>query len=87
MYDENLEHLFSKYREVTQLWDNVQQWINNKLRVNLVLTNLMKLHGYLINDQKFCPLNLTVKTSICPFAINVFNHHPLILISITDNNA
>ena len=58
MYDENLEHLFYKCREVTQLWDNVQQWINNKLRVNLVLTNLMKLHGYLINDSKFWPLNL-----------------------------
>ena len=43
---------------MTQLWDNIQQWINNKLGVNLVLTNLMKLHGYLLNDQKFWPLNL-----------------------------
>ena len=58
MYDENLEHLFCKCREVTQLWDNIQQWINNKLGENLVLTNLMKLHGYLQNDQKFWPLNL-----------------------------
>ena len=57
-YAENLEHLFCKCREVTQLWDNIQQWINNKLGVNLVLTNLMKLHGYLLNDQKFWPLNL-----------------------------
>ena len=59
MYDENLEHLFYECSEVTQLWNNVQQWINNKLRVNLVLTNLMKLHGYLINDNKFWPLNLS----------------------------
>ena len=40
------------------MWDNIQQWINNKLGENLVLTNLMKLHGYLQNDQKFRPLNL-----------------------------
>ena len=49
---------FAECREVTQLWDNIQQWINNKLGVNLVLTNLMKLHGYLLNDQTFWPLNL-----------------------------
>ena len=30
-YAENLEHLFCKCREVTQLWDNIQQWINDKL--------------------------------------------------------
>ena len=41
-----------------QLWVNIQEWINNKLGINLILTNLMKLHGYLINDQKFWPLNL-----------------------------
>ena len=58
MYNENLEHLFCKCTEVPQLWNNVKQWINNKLRVNLVLTNLKKLHGYLINDHKVWPLNL-----------------------------
>ena len=57
-YDENLEHLFCKCREVMQLWVNIQEWIINKLGINLILTNLMKLHGYLINDQKFWPLNL-----------------------------
>ena len=41
-----------------QLWVNIQEWIINKLGINLTLTNLMKLHGYLINDQKFWPLNL-----------------------------
>ena len=39
MHDENLEHLFCKCREVMQLWDNIQQWVNNKLGINLVLTN------------------------------------------------
>ena len=42
-----------------QLWDNIQQWTNNnKLGINLVLINLIKIHGYLINDQNFWPLNL-----------------------------
>ena len=41
-----------------QLWVNIQEWINNKLGINLILTNLMKLHSYLINDQKFWALNL-----------------------------
>ena len=58
MHDENLEHLFCKCREVMQLWDNIQQWVNTKLGINLVLTNLMKLHGYIITDQNFWPLNL-----------------------------
>ena len=59
-----MEHLFYKCREVTQLWDNVQQWINNKLGVNLVLTNLMKLHGYLLNDQNFWPSNLILMITL-----------------------
>ena len=58
MYDENLEHLFCICRKVTQLWDNIQQWMNNKLGVNLVITNLMKLQDYLLNDQTFWPLHL-----------------------------
>ena len=46
LYDENLDHLFCKYREVTLLWDNVQQQINDKLFEYLILTNLMKLLPY-----------------------------------------
>ena len=49
---------YANCREVTQLWNNIQQWVNNKLGINLVLTNLMKLHGYIITDQNFWPLNL-----------------------------
>ena len=33
-HDETLEHLFCKCREVIQLWNNIQQWINNKSSSN-----------------------------------------------------
>ena len=62
-HDETLEHLFCKCREVIQLWNNIQQQINNKLGINIVLTNLMKLHGYIISDQNFWPLNLILMIS------------------------
>ena len=57
-YEENLEHLFCKCGEVIKLWENVRQWISNKLGFNLIITKLMKILGYLTNDENFWALNL-----------------------------
>ena len=57
-YEENLEHLFYKCGEVIKLWENVRQWISNKLGFNLIITKLMKILGYLTNDENFWALNL-----------------------------
>ena len=38
--------------------ENVRQWTSNKLGFNLIITNLMKILGYLSNDLNFWPLNL-----------------------------
>ena len=55
--EENVEHLFLKCEKTTELWNNIQQWINIKVPVNLSLTSLMKLLGYLVKDESFWPLN------------------------------
>ena len=57
-YEENLEHLFCKCGEVIKLWENVRQWISNKLGFNLIITKLVKILGYLTNDENFWALNL-----------------------------
>ena len=57
-YEENLEDLFCKCGEVIQLWENVRQWISNKLGFNRIITKLMKILGYLTNDESFWALNL-----------------------------
>ena len=62
-YEEDLEHLFCNCDKVTQLWDNLMQWINNKIGLNFKLTNLTKLMGYLANDQHFWPFNLILMTT------------------------
>ena len=64
LYEENVEHLFCKCKEATQLWENVEQWINNKLGLQ-ILTNHMKYLGYFIYryDQNFWPLNLVLMTT------------------------
>ena len=59
-YEENLEHLFCKCGEVIKWWENVRQWISNKLGFNLIITKLMKILGYLTNDENFWALNLIV---------------------------
>ena len=62
-FEENLEHLFCKCGEVIQLWENVGQQISNKYGFNLITTNLMKILGYLSNDQNFLLLNFVLKVT------------------------
>ena len=57
-YGEDIEHLFFKCQEVMELWNNIQQWLSNKIGENIILTDLMKLMGYVKKDNKFWPLNL-----------------------------
>ena len=61
--EENLDHLFCQCREVSPLWENVEEWIKNKLRINITLTTSIQLLGYLIKDQHFWPLNLILMTT------------------------
>ena len=56
--DENLDHILYQCREVTELWENVKNWIKNKTGINITLTITMKTVGYLVKDQNFWPLNM-----------------------------
>ena len=58
--EENINHLFNKHREVTQLWKNIQQWMKNKIGVNITSTRTMKILGYLVRDENFWPLNVVL---------------------------
>ena len=60
---ESIKHLFSECEIVSQLWGNVQNWILNKLRLNITLNTSMKILGYLIQDSNFWPLNFVLLTT------------------------
>ena len=62
-HDEDIDHLLYKCKEVKQLWNNVQQWIKNKLAINLEFTTLMKTLGYLETDNNFWPINLILMST------------------------
>ena len=59
-YPESIEHLFSECEIVSQLWDNLQNWIINKLRINIIISKSMKILGYLVHDVHFWPLNFVL---------------------------
>ena len=59
-YSESIQHLFSECVIVSQLWDNVQDWIRNKLGINITISKSMKILGYLFHDVNFWPLNFVL---------------------------
>ena len=55
---ESIDHLFTKCDRANALWENVKQWIQNKLAINVTITDSMKILGYLTYDNNFWPINL-----------------------------
>ena len=49
--------------DVSQLWENVKNWIKNIIGINITLTTTMKTVGYLVKDQNFWPLNMILTTT------------------------
>ena len=54
---QNIKHLFSECTKVKCLWQNLRNWIANKIGVNITLDSVTKILGYLQFDQYFWPLN------------------------------
>ena len=50
-------HLFSECNKVNDLWQNVQNWINSKIKIQIILDDTMKILCYHIQDEIFWPLN------------------------------
>lgn len=79
-YPESIEHLFSECGMVSHLWENVQNWIVNKLGLNIILSKSMKILGYLQQDNYFWPLNFVLiitrnyifQSSRKKYALNIF---------------
>ena len=59
-HEEDIEHLFCKCSETSKLWDNLQEWIINKIGMKLLLTDPVKILRHLKNDDNFWPLNLII---------------------------
>ena len=57
-------HLFSECNKVNDLWQNVQNWINSKIKIQITLDNAMKILFYHIQDEKFWPLNFILLITI-----------------------
>ena len=59
-YPGSIEHFFSECEIVSQLSDNLKNWIINKLRINIIISKSMKILGYLVHDVHFWPLNFVL---------------------------
>ena len=62
-YPETTVHLFLHCPQVTSLWNNMVQWIKNRLLIQIELTDSRKILGYEHYDQHFWPLNFLLLIS------------------------
>ena len=46
-------HLFSECNKVNDLWQNVQNWINSKIKIQITLDDTIKILCYHIQDENF----------------------------------
>ena len=58
-----MNHLFHRCREVTNLWEKVQQWIQRKIGIDIKLTATLKILGHIVKDEHFWPLNMVLMTT------------------------
>ena len=54
---ETLLHLFVMCPPVDEIWLSVQNWIKDKLGINIVVNRTMKIFGYTLQDKNFWPIN------------------------------
>ena len=59
---ETLCHLFLECPSTQSLWQNIENWIKNKLNINVNLSHKIKMLGYTIQDCQFLSIN-TIDTS------------------------
>ena len=62
-YEESLIHLFASCTKIKQLWNDIQNWINTKLNINLSFNSMDILLGYLLMDQNNIPINTILLTT------------------------
>ena len=57
---ETLCHLFLECPSTQSLWQNIENWIKNKLNINVNLSHKIKMLGYTIQDCQFLPINTMI---------------------------
>ena len=60
---ETILHLFTECPIVNTLWENMRQWVSNKTHIQIELSKIVKVFGYLIQDQNFWPINFIILTT------------------------
>ncbi len=58
--EETLTHLFYQCPEVKSLWKNIQEWIKNKLNIQINITMTDVILGYLPNNNFNVPMNTII---------------------------
>ena len=56
-YPETVRHLFSECVITNELWSTVSRWIQNKLNLNLPITEEEKILGFTTQGHNFVPFN------------------------------
>ena len=57
LHPETLTHLFYECRTVNNLWNNLSDWITQKIRITVNFNTTMIILGYLEKDENYIPLN------------------------------
>ena len=55
--EETILHLFAECVVSKQIWNNLQTWIKNVLKINISFTQYSVIMGYQYQDQNFVPIN------------------------------
>ena len=60
LYNESIEHIPCKCKEMEQIWNGIQIQFRDKIGVNIQLTDLMKLMSYLRNNDNIWAANFVL---------------------------
>ena len=55
--EESITHLFTKCNVTQILWQQIQEWIHNKVGINVTLLPMHKILGYTDYNDNYTPLN------------------------------
>ena len=57
---ETIQHLMSECPQSNELWSNICSWIKNVINVDVCLSSLDKILGYVSSNNNFIPLNFII---------------------------
>ena len=74
---ETIDHLFAECCKVTDLYKNIENWINLKLNLKVEINRMMKILGHVLQDLNFWPLNFILLVTRYYIFEQAVNEKPL----------